>query len=240
MCIRDSRNRGLRLSPDTSVAETPHEHSDDGPRVQRRARPGDARMTFAAFAALGYGSRLIPIIPPGAPISERSNLFKRIQAGEDGRGKIPGVRWPDGRWSGFDWRAHATIETDLPRWDSMGAGVGIRLDDGLVAIDADTLHEDRALAIKATIEKWIGCAPARIGRWPKVLYLVRTTAPYRYARVEFGHANGHPRERVEILSSGRQFVAEGIHPVTREAYRWPAGLPSVESLPVVALSLIHI
>lgn len=191
-------------------------------------------MTFAQLAKLGYGSRLIPIVPPKAEISERSTLFKRIQAGDDARGKSPGVRWPDGKWSGFDWRAHQTIESDLPRWEAMGAGAGVKCDDALVAIDADTLNEDIARTIKGIVEKWLGKCPVRIGRYPKALYLVRVSAPYRYARVEFGKANGHPRERVEILSSGKQFVALGVHPVTMEPYRWPLGLPDLAALPLAA------
>lgn len=191
-------------------------------------------MTFAQLAKLGYGSRLIPIVPPKAEISERSTLFKRIQAGDDARGKSPGIRWPDGKWSGFDWRAHQTIESDLPRWEAMGAGAGVKCDDALVAIDADTLNEDIARTIKGIVEKWLGKCPVRIGRYPKALYLVRVSAPYRYARVEFGKANGHPRERVEILSSGKQFVALGVHPVTMEPYRWPLGLPDLAALPLAA------
>lgn len=191
-------------------------------------------MTFSELAVLGYGSRLIPIIPPQAEISERSHLLRqRIEAGEDPRGKMPGVRWPDGKWSGFDWRAHQTIESDLPRWERMGAGAGIKLDDGLVAIDADTLKEDIAALIKHEIERHIGKTPVRIGRYPKALYLIRVAAPYRYARVEFGLANGRPRERVEILSSGRQFVATGVHPKTMEPYRWPRGVVALGDLPLV-------
>lgn len=196
-------------------------------------------MTFTAFAELGYGSRLIPIVPPKASISERSSLFKRLQKGDDARGKAPGVRWPDGRWSSFDWRSHVNSPSDLPRWTAMGAGVGIRCgesDDGtlIVAIDADTIKDDLAAIIEKEVRRWTGDAPVRIGRAPKALYMVRVSAPYRYARVEFGKANGHPRERVEILSDGRQFVAEGVHPATGQPYRWPSGPLRLSDLPIVS------
>jgi RecA-family ATPase len=186
---------------------------------------------FADFAALGYGSRLIPIIPPKAPISDRSNLFKRIAAGDDARGKAPGVRWPDGRWSGFDWRIHQTTPSDLGRWANMGAGVGVKCGDGLAVIDADTLSEDIAAVIKAKVEAIVGLLPVRIGRYPKAAYVVRVEGPYRHALLEFGHANGRPRERVEILGEGRQFVAAGVHPATGQPYRWPRGAPRLEDVP---------
>src|SRR5690349_9198959 len=98
---------------------------------------------FEQLWSLGY-HRLCPIIPPGAPISERSNLFKRIAAGDDARGKVPGIKWQDGTWSGFDFVAHESAYHDLARWNGMGAGVGIKAGQGLALIDADTLHEDRA------------------------------------------------------------------------------------------------
>jgi hypothetical protein len=201
--------------------------------LRERSFMSESQSAFAAFAALGYGSRLIPIIPVDAEISERSSLKKRQMAGDDARGKAPGVRRPDGRWSGFDWRSHQTIESDLQRWAAMGAGVGIKAGELLAVVDADTLNEGLAGAIKKTLEDIAGPCPARVGRYPKVAYVLRTTEPYRYARVEFGRANGHPRERVEILSDGRQFVAAGVHPGTREPYWWPRGAPHYDDLPVV-------
>ncbi len=206
----------------------------------RRATPrGGTGMTFSAFAALGYGQRLIPIIPPKAAISEGSGLFKRIAAGDDARGKAPGVKWPSGKWSSFDWTGHVSSPSDLPRWSAMGAGVGIRCGEDesggwIVAIDADTIKEDLAALIQTEVRRWAGDAPVRIGRAPKALYVVRVSAPYRYARIEFGKANGHPRERVEILSTGKQFVAEGVHPVTGQPYQWPGGTPDLSSLPIVS------
>ena len=96
---------------------------------------------FARLWALGY-HRLAPIIPPGAPISERSSLYKRLARGDDARGKMPGIKWPDGTWSGFDFVAHESTEPDLARWHAMGAGVGIKTGQGLALIDADTLNPE--------------------------------------------------------------------------------------------------
>ena len=80
---------------------------------------------FSRLWGMGYKT-LIPVIPPGAPISERSSLFKRIGTHQDARGKVPGVRGRDGKWFSFDWVPYQTDEADLPRWAAMGAGAGIR------------------------------------------------------------------------------------------------------------------
>lgn len=197
---------------------------------------------FERIWALGY-HRLCPIVPPNAPLSERSSLARRIKKNPkaDARGKTPGVKWPDGTWSGFDFVNHESTAADLMRWAEMGAGVGIKTGQGLVLIDADTLHEDRAAIIKTQIETIVGQLPVRIGRYPKAGYLVRTDPDFQYSRVEFGERDAKNRllERVEILAEGRQFVAEGIHPDTLQPYRWPTGLPPLADLPYASSEALH-
>lgn len=190
---------------------------------------------FEILWNLGY-RRLVPIIPPGATISEKSNLFKRIAAGKDDRGKTPGIKWPDDTWSGFDFVNHESSGSDVSRWNAMGAGVGIKTGDGLVLIDADTRNEALAAIIKSTIEARLGTLPVRIGQYPKAGYLVRTDADFQYTRIEFGQrdAKGRLLERVEVLAEGRQFVAVGIHPGTMQPYRWPDGVPALDSVPFVS------
>jgi hypothetical protein len=195
---------------------------------------------FEALAALGY-ARTVPIIPPDATISPKSSLAQRVGTHQDARGKTPGIRWPDGSWSGYDWLQHEADERDYRRWHAMGAGVGIRTGGAtyLTAIDADTLDEALAARIGAEIEATFGTLPTRIGRAPKALYLLRTDGLVPYQRVDFGEpdARGIP-ERVEVLSEGRQFVAQGIHPKTGQPYRWTAPLPPLHTLPVVPAAAI--
>jgi len=187
---------------------------------------------FAVLWALGY-RRLVPITPPGCTVSEKSSLFIRMQKGDDARGKAPGIRWPDGTWSGFDWLARESTEDDLARWHDMGAGVGIKTGQGLVLIDADTKDVERAKIIRDGVTKHFGQLPIRIGNYPKAGYLVRTDVDFQYTRIEFGErdAKGRLQERVEILSDGRQFVAQGVHPATGEPYRWPHGVPALDDVP---------
>jgi hypothetical protein len=85
---------------------------------------------FHNFWNLGY-TRLVPIIPPEAPLSENSALYKKLAQGKDARGKAVGIRGSSGKWFGFDWLKHETTEADLSNWGSMSAGVGIRTGNGL-------------------------------------------------------------------------------------------------------------
>lgn len=185
-------------------------------------------QTFLDFWNLGYGPRLLPIVPPGAKISETSTLYKRVGTQQDSRGKAPGVCNAEGVWYSFDWLRHETTQDDLGRWQKMSAGVGCRMGGGLAAIDADTLDKSCAAQIQQAVFKLCGVTPCRIGNFPKALYLVRVSGPMPYKRVEFGE-----KERVEILTEGRQAVFFGVHPKTKQFYAWPFPLKPFNELPVV-------
>ncbi len=190
---------------------------------------------FGELWRLGYRA-LIPIIPPGAPISARSSLAKRLSAGKDERGKAPGVRGSDGAWYGFDWRSCEADEQDLARWRNMGAGVGIKLGDGLVAIDIDTYEPADAALARGELESAFGRLPMRIGQPPKSLYLCRVDGPFDHSFFEFGPVRPDgKRSRVEILGAGKQFVAYGIHPGTRRPYEWVNRLVPFDELPIVSI-----
>lgn len=188
--------------------------------------------TFEAFHKLGY-TCLVPIVPPSAEISKRSSLALRVGTDQDGRGKTPGVRGVDGKWFSYDWTAHECDERDLHRWQQMGAGIGIKTGQGIVGIDADTLSLEHASLIQMTAVKHFGMTPVRIGKFPKALYLVAISEPMKYTRVEFGEldAKGRLKDRIEILSEGRQFVAHGIHPGTKQPYTWTRPLVARDQLP---------
>lgn len=196
---------------------------------------------FLTYTALGYGpQRLLPIIPPGAEISERSSLHKRVGTEQDPRGKTPGVKNRAGLWHSFDWVPYEADEQDLTRWHAMEAGVGIKTGNGLLAIDADTTNADEARIIRDLCELHLGRLPVRVGRYPKALYLCRVSEDYRYTRVDFGprRPNGTFERRVEILTAGRQFVAHGIHPGTKQPYHWPREIVPFDRLPVFTAAQI--
>jgi hypothetical protein len=193
------------------------------------AAPILSPTTFAELWHLGYGPRLLPIVPPNAAVSDRSTLSKRVGTPQDGRGKTPGVRGQDGKWHSFDWQNHDTLFADLARWGAMRAGVGCRMGSGLAAIDADTLDKVLAALIQQTCINHFSVLPTRIGNFPKAMYLIRVSGPFPYKRVEFGD-----KERVEILTEGKQAVFAGVHPKTGAPYSWPFPLVAFDQLPVVS------
>ena len=189
---------------------------------------------FERIAALGYATRLIPIVPPDAPLSPRSTLALRIgrPGAKDPRGKAPGVLTADG-WTGLPWVTQRTTPGDLARWTVMKAGVGLRLGDGLYGIDADTLDPALAKRAREILDEVIpGAHVARVGRAPKFLVLLRVAAAERvpYKLVEFGRGPDKRPERVEGLSAGRQAVVAGIHPGTRRPYEWQLAMPAIGDL----------
>jgi len=187
---------------------------------------------FTKFHALGY-TRLVPIIPPKADISERSSLHKRVGTRQDARGKSPGIRGRDGKWFGFDWVPYEADDHDLDRWGDMGAGVGMKTGQGLVVIDADTTNENFARVIRDVVEEVMGRLPIRVGRYPKAAYVLRVSEDIPYQRVEFGPRDERGNaERVEILTDRKQFVVHGVHPVTGKPYEWTRDLPPFADLPV--------
>lgn len=196
--------------------------------------------TFQGFAELGY-SRLVPIVPPDAEVSPRSTLFKSVNMRSDSRGKAPGLKGDDGLWRSYSWLTYEVAANDLQNWQKMGAGVGIRTGDSLIAIDVDAYSERFANKIRDIIFRRLGELPERVGQAPKALYLLRVSEPIPYMRVEFGDRDekGRLRDRVEILSDGKQFVAAGIHRSTKMPYRWPRGLCAFDDLPVRESALVR-
>ena len=119
---------------------------------------------------------------------------------------MPGELGPHG-WRGLpNWQTHETTEADLDRWYRMGAGVGVRTGDGLVALDIDTMDADLADTAAKTATAILGASENRVGRAPKRLKMYQITEPVPYQRIVFEGG------QVELLSDGKQFVAAGTHP----------------------------
>jgi hypothetical protein len=215
-----------------------HNIPESAPNKQPDIVSGQLPNPFLELRQMGY-NRLTPIVQPGMPLSPKSTLYRRAQAGANEIGKVPGIIGADGLARGFDWLNYEADEADLVRWHAQGLGVGIITGpqgDGtwLIGIDADTMDRRCAALISGQVRKMFGLVPTRIGRAPKTLYVVRIDGPLRYSRVEFGKNN----ERVELSSSGRQFVAFGIHPITKEPYRWVEPLVPFADLPVWPVEML--
>lgn len=178
---------------------------------------------------LGY-TRLVPVIPPGAEISDKSSLAARARAGQDPRGKAPGVRRKDGAWTGLQFTAVESTIDDLGPWHAMRASVGVKTGRGLVAIDIDTRDKAAAQRIYTLAGEHLGPAHVRFGQHPKCLLLYEVTGGETgYRRVTFS-TDVEDRAAVEVLSEGRQFVAHGVHPKTGKPYAWPKGVPARKDL----------
>lgn len=105
------------------------------------------------------------------------------------------------------------------------------------AIDLDIYDAD----VAEKMERW--ClenisydAPVRIGRAPKRLLLFRAEQTFPKLQATYVDSRGQ-KHKVEVLSDGQQFVAYGIHPDTKQPFRWvsmdqPLDFP-VDSLPVL-------
>jgi|GEM_PF-662499 len=96
----------------------------------------------------------------------------------------------------------------------------------LVGIDIDVLDPQHAHRVTCIATEMLGMTPAcRIGRAPKILLIFRTDAPFDKIQTPEFHMLDGTVARVEILATGQQFVAFGIHPDTKAPYYWPECSP---------------
>lgn len=119
-------------------------------------------------------------------------------------------------------------ELEMALWEQWPeAGIGVLCGNLIAAIDIDVLDPEQAYQACQITESCLGLTPAkRVGAHPKCLLVYRAAQPVR--SVSFGS--------FDILGTGRQFVAYGIHPVTQAPYSWPQdGLAdlSLDALPEI-------
>jgi hypothetical protein len=108
----------------------------------------------------------------------------------------------------------------------------------LVGVDIDVLDEGLTDRLRGMAIDMLGPTPLlRIGKAPKCLLAFRTDAPFDKVQTsEFQILDGTVA-RVEVLATGQQFVAFGIHPGTKAPYHWPDRSPlevPLSDLPVVS------
>lgn len=114
-----------------------------------------------------------------------------------------------------DWQRHCARPSkpyELAIWSGWpGCSVGIAC--GMVgALDIDLLEPEIADKVEKLARRELGDTDAwRVGLAPKKLLVYRQDQP-------FGKIPRHP---LEWLGQGSQFVAYGVHPATKQPYRWP-------------------
>lgn len=175
--------------------------------------------------------RLVPVVPPNATIHPKSHIAARLRShpNQDPRGKVPGFKDGD-YWRGLDLTRMEAEESDLDAWNGMGASVGVKLGQGLMALDVDTLHKPTAERVFRIANETLGNPGfVRFGNAPKCLMLYRCPLSTGYKQLRFTTPD-EDDARVEILTEGRQFVAIGIHPKTAQPYRWNPDLPTYDAL----------
>lgn len=130
--------------------------------------------------------------------------------------KKPGL-YKLGAWHEYPkWGRHCerdTTDNEVDVWGNWPeAGIGIAA-GRVIGIDIDVLDSPSvALEIEALAKRMLGDTPAvRIGHAPKRLLVYRAVQPF----------SGFKYPPIEVLGSGQQFIAYGIHPDTGKPYDWP-------------------
>jgi hypothetical protein len=106
------------------------------------------------------------------------------------------------------------------------------------AIDIDINNPNAAEAVETLAREHFeehGHILVRVGRPPRRAVLLRTDEPFTKLKVDLLTPQD-TTEKVEILADGQQLVLFGIHPETRQPYRWHGGEPGQirrEDLPYV-------
>lgn len=106
----------------------------------------------------------------------------------------------------------------------------------VVGLDIDIDDPEVSAFVRADAEFMLGSALVRFGRPGRALLVYRIDGDEgRKHKVSWLDRSGLKHD-VEVLQRGQQFVAFGIHPDTREPYRWESGDPT--TVPVSDLSAV--
>ena len=113
----------------------------------------------------------------------------------------------------------------------------------VACIDIDVMDGTIANAIQDRTAELIGESGnllVRFGLHPKRAIPFQTTARFQKLNTGIFISPDGTRHHVEVLASGQQFAAFGIHPVSGRPYEWPHGTPGEikrEDLPVLTESM---
>jgi Family of unknown function (DUF5906) len=175
---------------------------------------------FRRWYEAGFGSDLLPIAPPHAPLSNDSTIRP------EHLGKTPAVLGASGLWSGFTgkWSTEFSAElADLKHWTRWGASVGLQTRN-YPALDIDVNVDAVAAAVERLALDYLGIGPVRFRTGsPRRLILYRRAGgePIRKHRLAWTDEAGR-KHAVEILGIGQQCVVEG--PYSKGGiYEWREG-----------------
>jgi hypothetical protein len=90
-------------------------------------------------------------------------------------------------------------------------------------LDIDILNEEAAKAAEEIVRRRVqGLILVRVGLPPKRATPFRTDVPFKKIKVVLTASNG-AEEKVEFLGDGQMIAVAGIHPDTKQPYRWLGG-----------------
>jgi putative DNA primase/helicase len=178
----------------------------------------------------GYAD-LISVVPPGVQLSPGSKLAA------NSLGKAPGIKYANGTWGGYNWRAHQATAADVQKWALDGANVGLRA-GRFPGLDIDSMNAAIVDAVKQMAFEVLGPAPVRVGKAPKALLMYRTAAPFTRMRMWLeGEKETH---LIELLGDGQQYLVHGTHPGTMRPYSWNQEVPTADQLHEVSAAKIEL
>ena len=119
--------------------------------------------------------------------------------------------------------------------------VGIKTGQGVALVDIDVIDPEASAAITAEWLRRHKGAPQRTGLAPKTAFLVASDVARKIdlKLLALPKDDKGNHQKIEVLASGQQFVAYGIHPDTKEPYHWhgldplDTFLGTKDALPVV-------
>ena len=172
---------------------------------------GHDPITALRLRLLANGYEPIPVVGPDAPGKSP--------------GKRPGIK---------AWQTVALDAAMVSSWrgghvrDCTNTGLRTGL---LIGVDIDVLTEQLAQDLVACAVRMLGATTLRrIGQAPKILLCYgQHEASAKMATAEFLLPDGS-KAQVEMLGQGQQFVAYGVHPVTKAEYQWLDAGPDIVPL----------
>jgi AAA domain/Bifunctional DNA primase/polymerase, N-terminal/IclR helix-turn-helix domain len=176
-------------------------------------------VTVLRLRLLELGYSPIPLFGKEPPIYGKNNQRKGL-----------------GNWQQLDGVTCKQIEMWSRTWpDATNTGALTRL---MPTLDLDILNEAAARAVEDYVREHYeerGHILTRIGRLPKRAIPFRTEEPFSKIVANVVAPNGSA-EKLEFLGAGQQVVVAGIHPETKQPYRWFGGEPGQiarEDLPYI-------
>jgi hypothetical protein len=134
-------------------------------------------------------------------------------------------------WQNLTNVSAAQIDMWSKTWpDALNTGVLTRT---MPTLDADILNAEAIRTIEQHVREHYeerGHILPRVGKPPKLAIPFRTEEPFKKIVVNLIAPDGSEGQKIEFLADGEQVVVAGIHPETKEPYRWLSGEPGAIKL----------